>query len=129
LIQASLPELSGTLSGSIIQDQVSGIMPGAALLVAPLLDAAGILHVTPTLLVMPDDPRLGVWRDTFAVMLGTVELNPHDAPKEHEGFTGSDKIVNAEKFLEAVRAKRAVRLDEGELFAARLVDFLLNDMD
>lgn len=129
LLQAMPPELTGTMSGRLIQDEVSALMPGAGVMVAPLLDAAGILRVRPGFYLMPDEPKLGVHRDSFANMLGTVELNPKEAPDDKPGFAGSDKIVSAEDFLELVRKSRSARLNEHELFAARLVDFLVNDVD
>jgi hypothetical protein len=129
LLQAMPPELSGTMSGRLIQDEVSALMPGAGVMVAPLLDAAGILRVRPAFYIMPDDPKLGVHRDSFANMLGTVELNPKEAPDDKPGFAGADKIVSAEDFLELVEKSRSARLNEHELFAARMVDFLVNDVD
>ena len=129
LLQAMPPALRGTLSGKIIQDQVTSMPPGGPLMVPPFLEAAGILHVKPKLFVMPDDPRLGIHRDTFALMLGTVELSPKEAPDSAPGFAGSRKILNAEKFLEEIETSRVHRLDERELLAARLIDFLINDVD
>jgi hypothetical protein len=129
LLQAMPKEMQGTLSGRVVQDEVSALLPGAGVLMAPLLDAAGILRVSPGFYVMPDNPKLGSQQDTFANILGTVELNPKEAPDDKPGFAGSAKILSAEKFLELVREKRSTRLDERELFAARLIDFLVNDVD
>jgi hypothetical protein len=61
------------LLGDIVQDLTSTVHPGGALVVAPLLEAAGVLHATPQLAVMPDDPRLGEFRSSFAGMLGLLE--------------------------------------------------------
>ncbi len=129
LIQAMPPAVIGTPSGAILQDEVSHLFPAAPLLVPPFMEAIGALHVKPTLYVMPDDPRLGVYRDTFALMLGTVELSPKEAPDDKPGFAGSSKVENMDKFLEIVQESRANRFDEKELFAIRLVDFLMNDND
>lgn len=129
LIQAMPPAVIGTPSGAILQDEVSHLFPAAPLLVPPFMEAIGALHVKPLLYVMPDDPRLGVYRDTFALMLGTVELSPKEAPDDKPGFAGSSKVENMDKFLEIVQESRADRLDEKELFAIRLVDFFMNDND
>lgn len=119
----------GTQLGDIVQDLTSGLFPAAGLMVPPLLEAVGVLHVTPALFVMPDDPRLGEFRRQFAGMLGTVELSPQEAPEKAPGFAGSREIENAEAFLKLVRESRGHRLDEREFFAARLVDFVINDND
>ena len=127
--QAMPAAIRGTTLGHIIQDQVSSLFPASALIVPPLLDANGILNVTPRLYVMPDDPRLGEFRKEFAGLLGIVELSPQEDEHDEPGFAGSRKIKSADKFLEDVEASRVHRLDERELFAVRLIDFLLNDND
>ena len=64
------PELRGTYARHVLRDLISAQHPGGSLVVARLLDAAGVLHSTPQLAVMPDDPRLGEFRQEFAGMLG-----------------------------------------------------------
>jgi len=127
--QAMPPEIRGTLLGDIIQDQTSTLFPGGALMVPPFLEAIGALHVKPVLYVMPNDPRLGVYKDSVAGMLGTLELSPQEAPNDSAGFAGSRKIVSGDTFLETVEEARMHRLDEREFLAVRLIDFLVNDND
>lgn len=127
--QAMPAEIRGSPLGNIIQDNVSSLFPAGALMVPPLLEAIGALHVKPELYVMPDDQRLGVYKDTVAGMLGTVELSPQEAPNEEPGFAASRKIINGDAFLDAVESSRMNRLDERELLAVRLIDFLVNDTD
>jgi hypothetical protein len=127
--QAMPAAIKGSLVGNIIQDQTSALFPAAALAVSPLLRATGVLHVPAELYVMPRDPRLGVYEDTFAVMLGTMELDPEDAPNNQPGFAGSKHIKSAPAFLDEIEKSRMHRLDEREFFAARLVDLLINDTD
>ncbi|MGH7475299.1 MAG: BamA/TamA family outer membrane protein [Longimicrobiales bacterium] len=128
-IQAMPPSLRGTTAAALVQDNVSSLFPAAPLLVPPLLDAIDVLHVEPALYIMPDEPRLGVYQDSFAGMLGTVELSPQEAPDDEPGFAGSRKIKNAGNFLDDIRASRMHRLDEREFVAVRLVDFMINDTD
>src|SRR5206468_102483 len=52
------PELRATFVREIIQDQISSAHPGAPLVVAPLLDAVGVLNAEPRLFVLPNDARL-----------------------------------------------------------------------
>ncbi|MEO8575617.1 MAG: hypothetical protein ABI556_02905 [Gemmatimonadales bacterium] len=129
LIQAMPPEVRGTLSGDILQDEVNHLLPAAPALVPPLMKAIGALYVEPEFYVMPNDPRLGVYRDTFALMLGTMELSPQEGPDGKPGFAGSTEIQNMDKFLETVIEGRVHRFDEKEMFGIRLVDFLINDND
>jgi hypothetical protein len=115
--------------GRIIQDQVSALFPGAPLMVPPLLDAIKALHVDPRVYHLADDPRLGVYRDTMAGMLGTMELKGNEAPNDEPGFAGSKQIVDSEDFFKALRSSRAHRFDEHDFLAQRLVDLMINDGD
>lgn len=121
--------LPGTTMGGVVADMISMTFPAAPLLVPPLLEALDILHVKPVLRIMPDDPRLEVHRDTFAGMLGTVELQPNEAPDDNPGFAGSSKIKGTEEFFNDLEESKVHRLDEREFLTARLLDFLINDTD
>jgi hypothetical protein len=121
--------IQGTLSGAVLQDQVSTLFPAASLLVPPLLEAIGALHVPADLYIMPDDPRLGEHRATFAGMLGTVEEKPDEAPGDEPGFAGSRKVKGTANFFDDIEDSRVHRLDEREFLAVRFIDFLINDTD
>src|SRR5262249_9651879 len=64
------PEVRQSLLGDIAQDLTSSLNPAGAIVTAPLLETAGVLHPTPVLYVMPDDPQLGEFRESFAGLLG-----------------------------------------------------------
>ena len=115
--------------GRIIQDQVSALFPGAPLMVPPLLDAIKALHVDPELYRLADNPRLGVYRDTMAGTLGTMELKANEAPDDKPGFAGSTKVADSEDFFKELRSSRANRFDERDFLAQRLIDLLINDGD
>ncbi len=121
--------IKGTAVGRVFEDQVSIMFPAAPLLVPPLLESIGALHVRPELYVMGDSPRLEHVRDTVAGMLGTMELKAEEAPDDKPGFAGSRAIKDTEGFFEDLASGRAHRLDEREFLAVRLVDFLINDPD
>ena len=123
------PALRETFAGRVIQDQVSALFPGAPLMVPPFLDAVKALHVDPKLYRLADDERLGVYRDTMAGMLGTIELKGDEAPNDEPGFADSKKIDDTDDFFEDLRSKRTHRFDEQEFLAIRLIDLLINDSD
>lgn len=127
--QAMPPAIRGTAAGRLVEDLISSLFPAAPVMVPPFLEAVDILHVDPVLRIMPDDPRLGVYRDTFAGMLGTVEVQANEAPNDEPGFAGSTKIKGTEAFYEDLESSKEHRLDERRFLAARLVDFLVNDSD
>jgi Omp85 superfamily domain len=122
-------ELDGSLVGSIIGDQISGLLPAGALIMPRLLEAAGILHVEPMLYVMPDDPRLGEFRATFAGMLGGLEFKPNEGPDDTPGWADSRKIRDSRDVLDELIESPDFRVDEREFLRARLIDFLVGDTD
>lgn len=129
--ERGLPEdAHHSLVASIAQDQVANKHPGAALVVEPILAAAGILHPVPALYVMPDDPFLGEFRARFAGRLGMVEVRPEDE-KDSGGasYLGADRVIGAERLLERLEASPRERLDAREYLRARLVDMLVGDWD
>ncbi|HEX9579680.1 MAG TPA: hypothetical protein VF970_01110, partial [Gemmatimonadales bacterium] len=59
-----LPDVfTGTFVERVVQDQISSAHPAGPAVTAPLMEAAGIFHTDPTLVVLPDDPALGEFRD------------------------------------------------------------------
>jgi hypothetical protein len=58
--------------GDVFQDQLAASHPAAPVIVAPLAKAAGVLHSTPKLVVLPDDPALGEFRELYAGRVGTL---------------------------------------------------------
>ncbi|MEE9226012.1 MAG: BamA/TamA family outer membrane protein [Bacteroidota bacterium] len=122
-------ELRGTPIESILQDQISSFHPWGALVVAPLLKAAGVLHVEPRLMVLPDDPRLGKFRDEFAGMLVLFEERPDEGPGDTPGFASSRKIVGSERLFELLEQDPRHRVDARDFLTARLVDLYVGDRD
>jgi hypothetical protein len=80
------PEFEGTLVEWVVQDQVSASHPGSPRLAAPLLEAAGVLHATPRMVVMADRASLGLCRERFAGLVGNIEerADENDPDDEEE---------------------------------------------
>ena len=123
------PDLQGTIAERIVQDQIASAQPAGPVIVAPLLEAAGVLHVTPRLVVMPDDPALGEFRPVFAGLLGLIEEYPQPAGKDHPGFAGSTEIINGTEMLKRLRESPRTRADTKAFLRARLMDLLIGDWD
>lgn len=126
----SVPEWArGTVLQWLRRDQTSAQHPGAALVATPLLEAAGILNPGPRLVVMPDDPRLGEYREEFAGMLGTIELHANEGENDEPLFAGSPKIAGGETVLEHLAEEPSHRVDGAAFLAERLMSVYLNDWD
>ena len=122
-------DLEGTPAEAIIQDQMSSFHPSRALVVARLLDAIDVLHPDPELMVVPDDARLGEFREQFAGMLILFEERPDDLPRAAAGFAGSTRIIQTDDLFEELEDDPANRIELRELLRARLVDILVGDRD
>jgi Omp85 superfamily domain len=122
-------ELQESFAADIVKDQMSAMHPGAATVVPPILDAAGVLHVTPRFYVMPDDARLGEFRAEFGNQVGMLEERPTEADDDAPGFAGARKIVDTPELIEDLWKEPWVKVDGRAYLTARLVDLYLGDWD
>jgi hypothetical protein len=129
-LSESLPaDFKGTLAADIVQDQLAAVHPAGALIIPPLAEAAGVLHNVPRLVIMPDDPALGEFREVFAGRLGTFEEFPTPASDKHPGFHGATQILSTSKLWPRVVAGPEDRIDARAFLRARLFDVFIGDWD
>ena len=91
------PLLRTTIAADVMQDQISSQHPLGPLVSDPILEHAGVLHAKPRLVVMPDDDRLGEYREEFAGVLGMIEVRPDDYEADIAAFAGAEKVVQSER--------------------------------
>ena len=123
------PELHGTFVDKIMQDQISSSMPGGSSIVPPLLEAAGVLHVVPDIVVMPDDSLLGEFRKAFGNQLGTIEEYPRAPINGGAGTFGATEIIHSDELWKKMAESPLERPDARAMLTARLVDLLIGDWD
>jgi hypothetical protein len=116
------PDTRASLIGDLAQDQTSSAHPFGALVVPPLLDVAGVLHATPQILVLPDDPRLGPFRE-HAGMMGLME------ERIERGLAREHKIADTIELLKRLERRSDESVDARSYLRARLVDILVGDWD
>jgi len=116
------PDTQDSWIGDLFKDEVSSAQPYGALMVPPLLDAANVLHTTPQLAVLPDDPRLGEFHD-YAGMLGLLE------ERIERGLEGASKVADTLTLFERLEQRSDERVDVRAYLRARLVDMLVGDWD
>ncbi len=83
----------------------------------------------PTLVVMPDDPRLGEFQEEFAGLLGFIEERPDEGPDGEPGFAGSTRVVSSDRLFERLEEDPDNRLDDEDFLRARLMDMFVGDWD
>jgi len=124
-----LPEqYKGTVVWYVVRDEGSASHPLGAIAAAPMQAAAGVLHPTPVVAMMPDDPVLGEFRKEFAGMLGELEERP-DVPKNAPGFAGASKIIDSDTLLGRINTDPRTEVDARALLTAREMDLLIGDND
>lgn len=123
------PELLGTPFEDIVQDQISASFPGAALVANPIARAAGIPQTAARLVVLPDSPRLGEFREEFAGTLGTFYEYPQPGEDGQPGTFGMVEIADGREMFDRITAGWDARIDARAYLRARLVDLLVGDWD
>jgi len=123
------PELKETFAAEILRDQISSGHPVGAVVVPPLLEAAGVLHTNPIIVQMPDDPALGEFRATFGGMLGLIEERPKTLAEEESAIGGASRIVRTDELFKRLDDDPAVRVDDRAFLRARLTDVFMGDWD
>jgi hypothetical protein len=125
-----LPEdFRRTFVADIVQDQISTSHPLSALVASPLLNAVGVLNAEPIIVLLPDDPKLGEYRNDFKNVLGTFAENPKDDTEEALIFAGADRVEKMYKIFEELEEDNDDQVDALEYLKARLMDILLGDWD
>jgi hypothetical protein len=118
-----------TFVSDIVQDMISTSHPLSAVVAAPLLNAVGVLNSEPDNLQLPNDAKLGEYRDDFRNVFGTFAENPKDDTDPDLVFAGADKIVKNYKIFEVLEKDNDDQVDALEFLKARLMDIFLGDWD
>ena len=118
-------DLRNTVIDILLQDQTTTQYPYGALAVPTWLRPLGILHVEPSLFVMPDDPKLGPWRREFGGMLGMLEERPSD--RADQVFGGADDIKRSVKMIRQLYKDRDNKINAEEFMKARILDIAIGD--
>lgn len=113
----------------LARDLMSAMNPYGALAVPVLAEAAGVLHTAPTLVVVPDSPRLGPYREAFAGLLALFERRPEGDQSGAEHFGHARRVVDTEELLAALGQGGGHRVDTRAYARARLFDMWIGDWD
>ena len=127
---AVLPQvLQDTVVQSLVQDQMAAQHPGGPVTSSVLSEAAGLLTFREYMVVMPDDPALGEYREEFAGMVGAFFEFPLPAAEGHAGFHGATEIIGHKELYARLETGQEDRVDVEGFLRARLFDILIGDFD
>lgn len=122
-------EFMGTPLEWLIQDQMSAQHPAANLIISSLSKAIGVLEVEAKLVIMPDDPSLGEFRQDFQGILGTIAEYPTTVSDKSPGFHGATEIVSTVELWELYRKEPNQWPDTEQYLRARFLDLVVGDWD
>jgi hypothetical protein len=109
---------------AVATDQTAAAHPAATVIVGSLAQSVGIPFYGSRLAVMPDDPALGEFRETFGGTVGT--LDEYITP----GYKGITEIVSSFDLWKKWREGGAEnRVDSRAFLKARLFDLVVGNWD
>lgn len=128
--EKAIPEaFRETFAKDLVQDQISASHPYAALVIPPLADAAGVYHTNPKVVWLPDSPRLGTYRKTFANRLMLFEERPEGKAKGMDFFGNADDIESTFKVIDKLAKDNDNQVDQRFVLRSRLFDLWIGDWD
>ena len=114
---------------TIVVELITTMHPYGPLVANHLLDQTDILHLTPQLFVLSDNPQLVDEYSIFVGKLGTLEEKPKGKKKDRPGFYGADDVVSTYEMMTQLRNSELNSLDKIAFAKARLMDMYLGDWD
>jgi hypothetical protein len=101
--------------------------PYGAMPVSYMLDATDILHAQPSLYLLPDDPKLGMFQKEFGGMLGMLEEKPKEGKGNKAGSYGADDVVRSYELFKKLYKDHDNRIDPAAFARARVFDIWIGD--
>ncbi|MCD6012429.1 MAG: hypothetical protein K0Q79_2291 [Flavipsychrobacter sp.] len=124
----ALPEIArNTFIESAINDQVTFDHPYAALTIAAMADAAGILHTTPKMVYVPQQDALDTFNARFGNYLYMLEQRPDENWETAGNFGNARNIIGTDKLLEKLLKSNDNLVDQHLYARSRLFDMLIGD--
>ncbi len=129
LLDAIDPELKESSIQKLLNDQMAAQHPASELIARGILDATGIPCPDWRLVVLPDDPALGKFRQDFAGAIGVFGVYPQPAKGSVPGFLGATALIDHHELYKRLEAGEGDAVDAQALLKARLVDIFMGDWD
>ncbi|MFN2456817.1 MAG: BamA/TamA family outer membrane protein [Chitinophagaceae bacterium] len=119
--EAAIPaDLRSGFAKDLVEQGVSASYPYASLSIEPMAKAAGIPVLRRRLVFVPDDPRLGRFREEFKNTLGILEERQP---------AGVKKAYNTDELVLRLAKDNDDHVDQKSVLRARLLDNFIMDFD
>ena len=124
----ALPEIMrGTFIENILDDQVSIAHPYSSVTIAPMAEAAKILHTNPAIIYIPKQDKLGKFNEDYGDDLYLFEQRPDENWEEAADLGNSPKIISTEKLMEELQQDNDKQVDQQLYIRSRIFDFFIGD--
>ncbi|QCR22058.1 hypothetical protein [Pontibacter sp. SGAir0037] len=124
------PFLQKTFAADFLRDQTAALHPYAALVVAPLAEAAGIMQPSPALYYLPNEQAVP---EEFRAVAGDkvylLEEKTSLKSLRAQGLSDANDLLSTKKMLKERYKQQGQYVDETAFAKARLFDLFLNDRD
>lgn len=127
LTKALLNPFQRRFFSGIARDHASANHPYAPLVVPVLARAAGVIHSSPVLFYLADDPALGQYSERFANQLYMLEERPDESWSSFDTFLQSDNVVDTEKVIRKLLEDHENTVDVHQYLKGRFLDILIGD--
>jgi hypothetical protein len=117
------------VASDLLQGRMSAHHPYASLALPRLSAAAGVFHVNPKLVYVPEDPRLGYYLPEFSNTVAILQENPDDDHQDVESLGYARNLVGSDRMFERLRQDNDHSVDSKKFARARLFDMLIGDWD
>lgn len=117
-----------TFAKDVLEYSYTSANPFAAYIVTPMENAIGIYHTNPSLVYVPQQPRLGIYNE-YAGVLFHYEERPDEDWRDLASFGNSDNIISTGKLLEERMKNDKAVIDQQMVLRCRLFDVIIGDWD
>ena len=120
-------EYRETVIGRVVRDQTSSQQPYGAMAIDELLNNIDILHASPKLYVLPQNGRLGSFKEDYAGLFGMLEERPTNPKKVENPFANADAISKSYEMFRQLYDDHDNKVNTEEFVRARVFDLLVGD--
>ncbi len=113
----------------LLQDQISAMNPYGPLAIPSLANAAGIFHVNPILVYVPDEKDTEAFLEGLKGKLAMLEEFPDKEWANTEQYGYASDIISTEDMLTERFKHQDATIDAEAYARCRLFDFLVGDWD
>jgi hypothetical protein len=113
-------DLQSEAAEDLVADGVSASYPYSALSIPPLAKAAGVPYLDVKVVYIPDDPKLGEYREDFKNLLAYFENKMPDSV---------NKDFDTEEIVDKLKDDNDNEVDQLALLRLRILDMYIMDLD